>query len=226
VADGERILQLFYVHPLEHAEGMLVAYLPRERILCSAMVLCKILNLQDYAPQFSAERSVKLGEVGMAVTEGGSNGHSSRDNQEWVAMRNLVFFFIVFSMAGWDSVVLAQEPRRVIRASAPEYPHLMYASGIEGRFLVDLTVLPTGDVGSMQVLDSAGKFFDREILGHVKHWMFEPQEGTSTLSIEFVFRLLPREAPLEDVGVFFVAPTTIEVRTRRHPELIDNKSGE
>jgi glyoxylase-like metal-dependent hydrolase (beta-lactamase superfamily II) len=36
ITDGERILQVFYVHPLEHAEGMLMAYLPRERILVEA----------------------------------------------------------------------------------------------------------------------------------------------------------------------------------------------
>jgi glyoxylase-like metal-dependent hydrolase (beta-lactamase superfamily II) len=36
VTDGERILQIVYVHPLEHAEGMLVAYLPRERLLVEA----------------------------------------------------------------------------------------------------------------------------------------------------------------------------------------------
>jgi glyoxylase-like metal-dependent hydrolase (beta-lactamase superfamily II) len=36
LTDGDRILQIFYVHPLEHAEGMLMAYLPRERILVEA----------------------------------------------------------------------------------------------------------------------------------------------------------------------------------------------
>jgi glyoxylase-like metal-dependent hydrolase (beta-lactamase superfamily II) len=36
VTDGERILQIYYVHPLEHAEGMLIAYLPRERLLVEA----------------------------------------------------------------------------------------------------------------------------------------------------------------------------------------------
>jgi hypothetical protein len=36
ITDGDRILQVFYVHPLEHAEGMLIAYLPRERILVEA----------------------------------------------------------------------------------------------------------------------------------------------------------------------------------------------
>jgi glyoxylase-like metal-dependent hydrolase (beta-lactamase superfamily II) len=36
VTDGKRILQIFYVHPLEHVEGMLVAYVPGERILVEA----------------------------------------------------------------------------------------------------------------------------------------------------------------------------------------------
>jgi glyoxylase-like metal-dependent hydrolase (beta-lactamase superfamily II) len=36
VTDGEKILQIFYVHPLAHTEGMLIAYLPRERILVEA----------------------------------------------------------------------------------------------------------------------------------------------------------------------------------------------
>ncbi len=39
VTDGERILRIFYVHPLEHVEGMLMAYLPRERILIEADLL-------------------------------------------------------------------------------------------------------------------------------------------------------------------------------------------
>ncbi len=36
VTDGDRILQIFYAHPVEHAEGMLIAYLPQERILVEA----------------------------------------------------------------------------------------------------------------------------------------------------------------------------------------------
>jgi glyoxylase-like metal-dependent hydrolase (beta-lactamase superfamily II) len=36
VTDGDRVLQIHYVHPLPHAEGMLLAYLPRERVLIEA----------------------------------------------------------------------------------------------------------------------------------------------------------------------------------------------
>ena len=36
ITDNERILRLYYVQPLAHAEGMLMAYLPAERIVFEA----------------------------------------------------------------------------------------------------------------------------------------------------------------------------------------------
>ena len=36
LTDGERMMQLSYVHPLSHVEGMLVAYLPDQKILIEA----------------------------------------------------------------------------------------------------------------------------------------------------------------------------------------------
>jgi glyoxylase-like metal-dependent hydrolase (beta-lactamase superfamily II) len=36
ISDGERNLNLYYVHPLQHAEGMAIAYLPDEGILIEA----------------------------------------------------------------------------------------------------------------------------------------------------------------------------------------------
>ncbi len=138
-------------------------------------------------------------------------------------MHNGLFGSLAFFVVCMDSLVLAQEPRRVIQASVPEYPYMMYAAGIQGKFLVDLTVLPSGHVGDAKVLESPGKYFDSEILGRVMRWKFEPQEGSSRFTIEFVFRLLPKEAPVEDCGVFFLAPTTIEIRTIQRPPITDNR---
>lgn len=39
LTDGTRFMHMSYVHPLEHVEGMLVAYLPRERLLIEADLL-------------------------------------------------------------------------------------------------------------------------------------------------------------------------------------------
>ena len=36
ISDGTRTLQIHYVNPLDHAEGMLVAYLPKEKLLIEA----------------------------------------------------------------------------------------------------------------------------------------------------------------------------------------------
>jgi glyoxylase-like metal-dependent hydrolase (beta-lactamase superfamily II) len=36
LSDGHRLMQLSYVHPLSHSEGMLVAYLPEEKLLIEA----------------------------------------------------------------------------------------------------------------------------------------------------------------------------------------------
>lgn len=39
LTDGTRLLQMFYVQPLQHVEGMLMAYLPKERLLVEADLL-------------------------------------------------------------------------------------------------------------------------------------------------------------------------------------------
>jgi hypothetical protein len=36
ITDGERLLQTYYVHPLQHVEGMLIAYLPKEKLVIEA----------------------------------------------------------------------------------------------------------------------------------------------------------------------------------------------
>jgi glyoxylase-like metal-dependent hydrolase (beta-lactamase superfamily II) len=36
ITDGERFLQTYYVHPLQHVEGMLMAYLPKEKLVIEA----------------------------------------------------------------------------------------------------------------------------------------------------------------------------------------------
>ena len=36
LSDGTRNLHIYYVNPLQHVEGMLIAYLPKEKILIEA----------------------------------------------------------------------------------------------------------------------------------------------------------------------------------------------
>ena len=36
ITDGTRIMHIYYVHPLRHVEGMLMAYLPKEKLVIEA----------------------------------------------------------------------------------------------------------------------------------------------------------------------------------------------
>jgi glyoxylase-like metal-dependent hydrolase (beta-lactamase superfamily II) len=36
ITDGTRMMHVYYVHPLQHAEGMLMAYLPKEKLVIEA----------------------------------------------------------------------------------------------------------------------------------------------------------------------------------------------
>jgi TonB family protein len=127
-----------------------------------------------------------------------------------------VFLVTLFSVT-LGSGFPQEQLRRVVQASTPEYPELMYLSRLQGKFEVALTVAASGEVTDAVVLESPGRYFDSEITAHVRRWRFEPDVTSSVLSVQFVFRLLPRKAPVEERGVFFVSPSTIEIRTREPP---------
>ena len=139
----------------------------------------------------------------------------------YFSILNATIFGLWFS-----SVSCAGEPRRVVRASVPEYPELMYLSGIQGKFVVDLTVSAAGEVSDSVVVESPGRYFDPQITAHVKRWRFEPLDSTSVVTVQLVFRLIPLETGVEERGVFFVTPTTIEIVTRVRPTITDNETRE
>lgn len=65
VSDGRRTLQLHYVNPLQHVEGMLMGYLPNEKILMEADLLDTHLPLpttlsRDQRSFFNAVQKLKL----------------------------------------------------------------------------------------------------------------------------------------------------------------------
>jgi hypothetical protein len=65
VSDGSRNLNVHYVNPLAHVEGMLVAYLPREKLLFEADLLdtdrpAPAEPTRDQAVFYSAVRKLGL----------------------------------------------------------------------------------------------------------------------------------------------------------------------
>jgi TonB family protein len=112
---------------------------------------------------------------------------------------------------------MAQETRPVLRASAPEYPDLMYSSREQGKCVVAISVLPSGEVDHTHVQESPAGFIEHVLRRHAKQWRFAPAEHTTLHRVEFVFKLLPQDTPPEELGFVFVAPMTVEVRRVEPP---------
>jgi glyoxylase-like metal-dependent hydrolase (beta-lactamase superfamily II) len=71
ITDGSRTMQIHYVNPLDHVEGMLMAYLPKEKLLLQADLVNTIDPLPaqltgDQRSFFNAVRKLKL-DVGRLV---------------------------------------------------------------------------------------------------------------------------------------------------------------
>jgi hypothetical protein len=75
ISDGTRNLNVHYVNPLQHVEGMLIAYLPKERILMQADLVDTHVPLparlsQDQQSFYSAVRKLKLDPQQMVPVHG------------------------------------------------------------------------------------------------------------------------------------------------------------
>lgn len=75
LTDNTRNLQVFYINPLQHAEGMLAAYLPKERLLIEADVVntdgpLPAMPSRDQTSFFNAVRLLKLDPVQIVPVHG------------------------------------------------------------------------------------------------------------------------------------------------------------
>ena len=133
-------------------------------------------------------------------------------------------WLILLLASTWSSsFVSAEDTRRVLRASAPDYPDLMHASRSQGACIVAITVLPSGEVDHTHLQDCPSRYVESVLRRHAKQWRFEPQEHTTLHRIEFVFKLLPKDTPPEELGFVFVTPMTVEVRRVEPPVDISDR---
>jgi TonB family protein len=61
-----------------------------------------------------------------------------------------------------------------VSGDAARYPEAAARLRLEGSVLVDVVVEPTGTVGAVRVLESAGSILDTAVADAVKAWTFEP----------------------------------------------------
>jgi protein TonB len=94
-----------------------------------------------------------------------------------------------------------QPPRIILKTQRPpEYPPAAKAARFEGVVTVDMTVLKTGDVGEVKIVDCTHRHvgFEEAAQQAVKKWRFEPatQEGEPveySAQFRLNFRLVGKE---------------------------------
>lgn len=110
--------------------------------------------------------------------------------------------------------------RRVVLAVAPPFPDSFEYLEIQGDVRVKLTVNPSGDVQSAEVLEA---FYALDGFNHTivtrfaEQWKFEEWETASTVEVLFQYRLVSKDSPYWGLGTFFKTPTTIEIRSHANP---------
>lgn len=132
--------------------------------------------------------------------------------------RILVIVVVLLAYAG-NFLALADEGRRVLRAVAPAWDEWLYLSRAQGTCVVAVTVLPSGDVHNVHVLESIKENINPSLRSAARLWRFEPEEHTTLHRLVFVFRFLPEGTPPEELGFVFLAPTTVEIRRVEPPIL-------
>jgi hypothetical protein len=110
-------------------------------------------------------------------------------------------------------------PPRVLRAIAPPYDEATRAVGVQGRAVFEVTVLPSGAVGTIALsLPVANQAFERVLETYAASWLFEEGEGLRRAEIVFVLKLVPHGSD-EPLGTVFVAPSTMEIRAEAPPPM-------
>lgn len=90
------------------------------------------------------------------------------------------------------------EDAYVLEADLPRYPESMLLSGKQGRTLLKLRVMETGEVSSIRVVASTSKAFSEAAVRSVKHWYFEPGKREGVPIAQTV--MVPVEFIIEDLA--------------------------
>jgi TonB family protein len=104
----------------------------------------------------------------------------------------------------------------VIKAVAPEYPVTVNMVGlidVSGLAVVLVQVDKSGAVIAAKV-SHGSLFVEASSVAAAKLWKFAPAENeeTRTAELTFIFRTMPTDTPVAELGAVFHLPNTVEIR--------------
>ena len=113
--------------------------------------------------------------------------------------------------------LVAKEPREdrppVVQAVAPAYPPIAATAGAAGTVVIEVQVKADGAVSSARVLDGIG-VLAAAASNSARRWIFASSDAASTrvVRLTFVFKIMPRNTPADELLPIFMPPYRVEVR--------------
>lgn len=105
----------------------------------------------------------------------------------------------------------------VVLAVAPLYPSAGLALPQGGNATIEVTLSQRGDVSDAKPVSGSILLY-RSSLEAAKRWKFGSSKAAQRkVRLTFSFRIVPKDAPLEDTSTVFSPPYKVEVR-RKLPE--------
>ena len=128
-------------------------------------------------------------------------------------MREFVMAFITLlcgvSVAQGQILNAKCEPSYVV---APRYPILAFQARVSGRVTVEVDVADSGAVDSIVRFDG-DKIFQKASEEAAKAWRFQPsRKQNRRCTLIFVYVIMPKNTPSEDLTTRFVPPLQVEIR--------------
>jgi TonB family protein len=120
--------------------------------------------------------------------------------------------------AGFGCGEPGKETPVVVSAVVPVFPDIAAQAQVSGSLVVEVQLDDSGAVTEARMVDGAAIF---RAAGEqaARQWRFRAGEGGArTATLTFVFAIMPKETPDEDLAAVFTLPYQVEVR-RRPPAL-------
>lgn len=118
------------------------------------------------------------------------------------------------------------EQPAVVMAVAPDFPPTAVASNTSGKLVIEVQVNTTGMVTEAKVVEghalfrAAKKFYEAT----ARRWRFAAASegaGLRTARLTFVFKIMSKDTPPDELTSIFMPPYQVEVRHKPFEPVID-----
>jgi Gram-negative bacterial TonB protein C-terminal len=128
----------------------------------------------------------------------------------------LGLLYLTVGSAGGALMQSNDRPALVVQAVAPLFPPLAVAAAQDGTVLIDLHLSPKGNVESTDIVGGP-KLLQKVVEIAARRWIFSTAESATApriVRLSFIFRLVQKDTPSEELLPIFRPPYQVEVRTR------------